>query len=198
MNPINLVPFADHSQKLPSKFLAPVEPIKTNSTWKILSAHFIDFTIAFSTSTFMSVIFGQSIKSLLITSGLKAAFSKQSLMPLEVSLLPLVLMSYFFMCYFMNHGQTIGMNLLKCRVSMKSQSFKQAFHWATHSTLLSLSLGVSYLLTKKNWETLKAHDYLYDQMMVVKEISPMNLLSKIEEIETTPHHEMEEDWSQAA
>src|SRR5690606_4090240 len=124
MNPINLVSFADHSQRLPRKFLAPTEPVKTNLTWKILSAHFIDFIIAFGTSTFMSVVFGQSVKSLLITRGLRAAFSQHSLMPLEVALLPLILMSYFFICHFMNHGQTVGMIVFKCRVSMKSQDYK--------------------------------------------------------------------------
>jgi hypothetical protein len=197
MNPINLVPFADHSQKLPSKFLSPNESVRSSSTWKILAAHFFDFTFAFGSSTFMSVIFGQTVKSLLLTSGLRFAFSKQSFMPLEVTLLPVILISYFFVCHFMNHGQTLGMMIVKCRIPMKSQDFKEALQWAVHSTILCLSMGMSYFFTRKNWQSTSSHDYLYNQLMLTKEITPINLITKIAEF-NSQEEEFEENYSQAA
>lgn len=198
MNQVNLLPFADHSQKLPANFLAPVKAIPKRTSWKILSTHLIDFTLAFSTSAMMGLIFGQAVKSLLITNRLHLAFSKQSLMPLEVTLLPLILMSYFFIGNFLNHGQTLGMMIMKGRISMKQQDFKEALIWAGHSTLLCLSFGISYLFTRQAWTKFTGHDYLYHQLMEVKEVSPVDLFVKIEEFESAAQEEMEEIYLKAA
>lgn len=196
MNPIDLIPFAEHSQKLPGKFLAPIQLKEKGSTWKIMASHFIDFILTFTATSVMTMLFSHSVKMVFVTRSLRMAFSEKEISSLAGPLLPLMIFSYFFFSYFMNHGQTPGMMLFKLRVNMKSKSFLQAAVWAAHSLFLSLSCGLSYFVGKAKWQNVKGHDYLYQDLVSYKEFRPVNLLSKVDEFNVV--EEVQEDWAKAA
>jgi hypothetical protein len=57
MNPINLVDYATHSQKIPTKFLH-VQVKKTEvRSWKILLSHLIDFYFILGVTCCMILFF---------------------------------------------------------------------------------------------------------------------------------------------
>lgn len=197
MNPIDLIPFAEHSQKLPGKYLAPIAKKEKSSTWKILASHFIDFGLTFVATSVMTMLFSHSIKSVLVTKSLRVAFSEKSVAALSAPLIPLMLFTYLFFSYFMNHGQTVGMMLIKRRVEMKSKSFYEAAKWAAHSLILIMTCGLSYFVGKTKWQSMKGQDYLYQDLISYKEFRPVNLLSKIEEFKAV-EEVVEEDWAKAA
>ena len=196
MNPIDLIPFAEHSQRLPGKFLAPTAVKEKVSSWKILASHFIDFVITFTITSAMTMLFSHSVKMVFVTRSLRLAFSEKEISSLAGPLLPLMIFSYFFFSYFMNHGQTPGMMLFKRRVNMQSKSFMEAAVWAAHSLFLCVSCGLSYFASKARWQNVKGHDYLYQDLVAYKEIQPVNLLSKVDEFSVV--EEVQEDWAKAA
>lgn len=183
MKQIDLVDFAQHSQKLPGKFLAPVKAENHIPTWKIFAAHLFDFGAVFTMTSVMGGMFNQSVKMVLVTKSLTAAFSDLTVMSLAFSFFPLMVFSYFFFSYFMNHGQTMGMMFLKKRIEMESKSFSDALRWAAFSLLLCFTGGLAFTVTKKFWQSFKGHDYLYADLMVEKQLSPINLLSEVDKFE---------------
>lgn len=197
MNPIDLVPFAEHSQKLPGKFLAPVAKKEHVPTWKIFAAHFIDFGTTFIATSVMTVLFSHSIKMILVTRSLQTTFNQMQINGLAAPILPLMLFTYFFFSYFMNHGQTYGMFLVKGRVDMQSKSFMEAFRWAAHSMILCLSCGISFLFSKAKWQGYKGHDYLYQDLLTYRESNAINLLARVDEF-AVEEVVQEENWANAA
>ena len=198
MNSIDLIPFAEHSQKLPGKYLAPVAKEEKVSTWKILASHLIDFSLTFVATSVMTMLFSHSVKSVLVTRSLRIAFSEKDVAALAGPLIPLMLFSYFFFSYFMNHGQTVGMMVFKRRITMQSNSFYEAAKWAAYSLFLVMTCGLSYLVGKAKWQNIKNQDYLYQDLVSYKEVQAINLLSKIDEFEAAKEVVAEEDWSKAA
>lgn len=197
MNSIDLVKFADHSQKLPSSFLQPVNEKNDFKLWKVFLTHYLDFSAVFVSTAIMASVFNQSLKTLLVSRLLQKAWSDEVIMTFSASMLPFMVFSYFFFSFFLNHGQTWGMFLMKKRIDMKSQSFKEAALWACYSMVLCFTGGLSYLIKKDKWQSYRPHDYLYDNLMVERQLAPMNLLSEIDKFQTEVPHE-EEEWSQAA
>ena len=195
MTPIDLIEFAQHSRKLPKTLLAPLQYKESLEVWKILSAHFFDFSLVFMTSTLMASIFNLSVKSFLVTRGLRVLFSEGMTFKLAMAFLPVVLFTYFFCCYFLNHGQTLGMLILKRRMKMKSNSIQDAFSWATHSFLLCTTGGISLRLKKSVWTHFMAHDHLYSEMLVHKEVAVIDLVADAEKNEEVHHYE---EYSRAA
>lgn len=193
MAPIDLKEFALKEQKLPKKFLASNGPRKPTSTWKILAPHFLDFMAASFLTSFMAVMFNQSIKMLMMTKGLQHAFNEQATISLASSLLPMIIFSYFFFSYYLNHGQTWGMHVFKKRMKMKSMSIKDSFYWASHSLFLCLTGGLFYLAKREQWQNLQGHDYLYHDLLLHKENYQIDLLKRIDEQET-----VEEEFAIAA
>lgn len=185
MNPIDLIPFAEHSQKLPGKYLAPIARNEKASTWKILASHSVDFGLTFIATSVMTLFFSQSVKTVLVTRSLRMAFSEKDVSSLAGPLIPLMVFSYFFFSYFMNHGQTLGMMLFKRRVDMQSKSFFEAAKWAAYSFFLVMTCGLSYIVGKSKWQNIKGHDYLYEDLVKYRDVAPINLLSKIEEFKVS-------------
>ena len=195
MTPIDLIPYAEQSKKLPKKVLSPDNKLNSPETWKILSSHFLDFGAAFMVSSFMALMFNLSIKGLLMTRGLRSVFSESTAFKLSMALFPLVLFSYFFSSYFLNHGQTYGMFILKRRMEMKSNSLRDAFSWATHSFLLCFTGGLSFLMKKDVWVSFRPHDYLYSELLVHKDYKSVDL---VEQTMVDSEKVDEKDWSEAA
>lgn len=181
MAPIDLKEFALKEQKLPKKLLTLTGARKTTSTWKILASHFLDFMAASFLASFMAVMFNQSIKMLLTTKGLQHAFNEHATIALVSSMLPMIIFSYFFFSYYLNHGQTWGMHVFKKRMKMKSMNFKDSFYWAAHSLFLCLTGGLFYLAKREQWQKLQRHDYLYHDLLLYKENYQIDLLKRIDE-----------------
>lgn len=201
MNPIKLVDYAEHSLKVPSEFLAPQAKKEDVKLWKVFFGHYLDFSAAVVATTMMSTFFNLSLKSFLVTKGLQKIWSDEVVSSFTIGALPSMVFCYFFFSYFFNHGQTWGMHLLKKRVSMNDKSFKEAAMWACSSMVLCFTGGLSYFIMKGKWQNFKANDYLYDHLMVERTLSPVHLVSAIEEYDRLEkeENEMEEqNWSRAA
>lgn len=196
MKQIDLVQFAEHSQKLPGKFLTPVQKKEQVSTARLLTAHMFDFGAVFVMTSVMGGMFNQSVKMILVSKSLNAAFSELTVMSLAFSFLPMIVFSYFFFSYFMNHGQTFGMMVMKKRIEMESKSFSESLRWAAFSLMLCFSGGLSYFITKPFWRSFKGHDYLYSELMTEKQFAPINLLSEIDKFEEEKFEE--ENYARAA
>lgn len=195
MAPIDLIPYAEHSRKLSQRLLVPVHRKGPVDVWKILTVHFFDFSMTYMLSSFMALMFNLSIKTLMVTNGLKSAFNEGTAFKLSLAFMPVILFSYFFSSYFLNHGQTWGMTLLKRRVEMQENSLKDAFIWATHSFLLCATGGLSYLVKKDIWQSFKTHDHLYAEMFKHNDFVFMDL---VKEADGNNHQHVEEEWKKAA
>lgn len=193
MKQVDLLSFAEFSEKIPETFLEP-EAVKPTSSWKILGSHFLDFGLSFFAATFMSFMFNHSVKMLLVTKGLKLAYSEALIVGMSGPVLPLTLFSYFFFSYFFNAGQTYGMYTFKIRTSMKPQSFREAFIWAVYSFALCVSCGISYFFKREIWKFVKAHDHLYHELLSYKEDYSMSLLAIID----SQKEEESVEWVKAA
>ena len=195
MKLIDLILFAEHSQKLPSSYLEP-KIKKETSSWNILAIHMMDFTVAYFITNIITLFLTESVSMIMIVSGIEKAFPYNQVMGFSSKLLPLVTFSYFFFLYFMNNGQTVGMRTFKKRVNLPQQSFRESFKWALRSFLLCATGGISFLFSWNKWGELEAHDYLYENLMGPKNFSPINLLAEIEHFEKK--EESQEKWQQAA
>lgn len=198
MNPIDLKEFAEHSQKLPSEWLHPQSKKSEFKLWKVFFTHYLDFAAAFTTTVMIAAVFNQSLKALVVANSLQKVWKDEIIMSFSASMLPFMVFSYFFFSFFMNHGQTWGMVLMKKRIEMKSQSFKDAGLWACYSMVLCFTGGLSYLIKKEKWQSFKPHDFLYDTLTMEREFAPVNLLSEIDKFNVVEVAHEEEDWAQAA
>lgn len=199
MNSIDLVEFAKNSRKLPSKWLAPVESKAQFKLWKVLMGHFLDFGAVVSVTVMTSTFFELSLKSLLVTKSMRQVWPESVAMTFTGFMLPFMVLSYFFFSYFMNHGQTWGMHMMKHRIAMKSLSFKEAALWACSSMVLCFTGGLSYLIQKDKWKAFSSHDYLYNDLMTERTLSPVTLLKEIDKFSEEKEEELvEESWSRAA
>jgi hypothetical protein len=156
----------------------PASPIEDFSTKRILLAHGADFWSAYFLASMMSMLSLQSIQFLMVSSGIKLHFLQAISFDFSFRLFPLVIFGYFFFSYLMNNGQTYGMYLVKKRIKMEELSFMKALKWASHSTLLCFSFGVSFLLRKEIWKEMRTHDYLYHEFLTHKDITHIDLISR--------------------
>jgi hypothetical protein len=193
MTPIDLVTFAEYSEKLPTSFLGPKKKTNPFSTLQVLTGHFIDFSFAFGTIAFMALVFNESMRPILMTKALKAAYQNETIFSLSASLFPAMVFCYFFLSYFMNHGQTYGMYVMKRRMVMKENSFQDALRSAAHSFILCFTCGLSFYFQNNVWNKVSQHDYLYEELLVDRDLAPIDLLSEIDKISSS-----EIVWTKAA
>ena len=195
MTIIDLTIFAEHSQKLPSRLLAPLVKREKFSTLKLLIAHGADMC---STMIMMSIISSclvHSLNLIIISKGFDT-FSDKTALRFTLQILPFFVFNYFFFCYFMNSGQSYGMFLMKKRIQMKSKSFVPAFKWASRSTILCFSFGLSHFIEKKIWSDFQAHDHLYHELISHHEEYTVDILLRGQEFKKAAPEE--EIWSKAA
>lgn len=183
MHQVQLLDFAQHSQKIPSFSLEKNDQRPKVSSWRILFAHFVDFGFTFFAATLMATLFNEYFKTVLVTAGLKAAFSSQHALSLTVTILPIFVFTNFFFSYFLNHGQTYGMHLMKLRVQMKPMSYQDSFKWALQSLSLCFTCGLTGVLFQDSWGAFRNHDYLYEELMAFKTNNEIDLISRIDEID---------------
>jgi hypothetical protein len=197
MTPVDLIPFANFSKKLPSFYLHPNKEKHPFENLKLFVSHIIDFYLCFGMTLFLVNTTSTQFESLLFNSKFSSPNEITSSIGFTFLIFPFFLFNYFFFSYFFNHGQTFGMHLTKKRIDQKSKSFNESLRWAAHSMTLCSSFGMSFFWQKSIWNKFRSHDYLYSDFVTYKESSPINLLEKIHEFETEKVIE-ESDWKKAA
>lgn len=197
MTPIDLVPFAEHSQKLPSQLLSPKQIKDNRHTMKLLFAHWLDFVVVMGIIGMMSALFSHGVQFFMVTKGLRLALPANSASTFMSSLVPFTIFNYFFFSYFMNQGQSWGMLMMKKRIEIQNKNFMSAFKWAAWSTMLCLSCGIVYAFTKTKWTGVKEHDHLYSDLVAFRNDDSINLLNTVEKWSAEVPPELEE-WQKAA
>jgi len=197
MTPIDLIPFAHYSKKVPPLFLSPNNHKRQFLFLRLIVSHMTDFYLCLVITNFLVMTTSIQIESLLFDSKLASTGDITSTLGFSFLIFPFFLFNYFFFSYFFNDGQTYGMHLTKKRIDQKPKSFNESFKWAAHSMTLCFSFGLSYFWQKSIWNKFRSHDYLYSEFVTYKESSPINLLEKIHEFENEKVIE-ESDWKVAA
>lgn len=205
MTPIDLLDYTDSSSNIPQQVLKHSVPKHAEvTTWKILVAHFIDFTSVLM-MTFMGAKFLElSLNGYMAGSMLQRSFGQVPFAALVNSSLPLMFMSYFFFSYFFNHGQTYGMYKMNLRIDMPELNFRSAFLWSMFSSALVMTGGLTLLFSRqwakeKGWGTFKGHDHLWVDLMQERVLSPLSLVEISNQVQDKKVEEnLEDDWSQAA
>lgn len=184
MAPIDLKQFADHSQKIPSKYLNHFH--KDSFTRKILLSHLIDFAaifmIAWSMKFFMEATFG----SFMLGKSLKTIWAQTPTETTFPFFFAVTTATYFYCSYFLNHGQTWGMHKMNLRSSMEEFSFKDAGIW----TLFSMSVYVTgslFIYRGLDWVNAQGagkishHDFLYQTFVMIKDEKAPSLVDLTQE-----------------
>jgi len=203
MNPVDLIDYAEHSEKIHSNFLkAGQVKLKVIQRKRVLLAHCLDSVLIFMLSSWAGTLLNLSLSNLLVTRSLRQAFSKIETMPLSLSLIVLTAFSYYFFSYFFNQGQTISMRLLGIRVRMEEMAYRASMVSGLYSLSVSLSLGLSLLIESERLQgtglgTFETHDYLYQELLLEKLIQPFSLVEFAERNVVKTKTEFEE-FKQAA
>lgn len=144
----------------------PTKKIKLE-TFKILLSHFIDLCI----SLIITILVTSSLSEII---PVHSKFAEDYLVSSNISFslisFPFVVLNYFFFSYLMNHGQSIGMHVFSKRIKLNYKSISEALIWATRSTALVLSFGLTYFVNKSPWQNYQDHDYLYLELINFKNI----------------------------
>ena len=186
MAPFNLSDLAVKELKISEAHLSPAKP--KSFVGKLLVAHFLDFWAIFWATTFATAIFQAAFKLHLTTSSLNKAWGTVSLSPFAVFAWTSIALTYFFMSYFLNQGQTAGMKIMKCRVKMPHHSFKDALHWAVKSFGIYVTMGFNARAFSAN---VAAHDYLWHELVAQKEVVAPDVMSLVKE-------DVKEEFAEAA
>lgn len=194
MTPIDLTLFALHSQKIPSKVLAPKKVVFKFKAIKLLAAHLIDGLTSGYVAFLLSFMYDSALRMIMVTEGLRENYPWDMTFNMAIRVTPFIMLSYFFFCYFFNHGQTYGMFLMKSRLKLKEKSLKESLKWAAHSLLMCVSFGSYYFVSKKFWNDYKNHDYLYHELLTHKEDHSINILDRADQLSD----DLFEDWKMAA
>lgn len=186
MAPFNLSDLAVKEIKIPGTHLSPAK--SKSFIGRFLAAHFIDLWAVFWATTFVTAIFKSAVQMHLMTSSLHKAWGSVALTPFAVFAWTTISLTYFFMSYYMNHGQTPGMKIMKCRVKMSHHSFMEALHWALKSLAVYVSFGFKAKAFSAN---VGPHDYLWQELVAQKEIAAPDLMTLVTD-------EVKEEFAEAA
>ncbi len=189
MKPIDLCPFSEHSQKIPSSYLVTkVEIDKTFKKREVFATHALDSVFILQTFIWFKTFLQISIGNYMMTDLLQDAYSSTGGFLLNCALVLFLGYSYFCASYFFNQGQTPGMKILKKRISMEELSFDSALRWTAYSLSLYATIGmtVNSLHSKykdEGYGSFQAHDHLYQQLLTYKTWATPNLVDAIETCE---------------
>ncbi|HXH75782.1 MAG TPA: hypothetical protein VNJ08_12485 [Bacteriovoracaceae bacterium] len=192
MQPIDLIDYADHAVKIPSSFLNHVVIPKKVPIWKVMLSHWIDLYAVFSFTVFVTVMLAASNTVYLSSEKLQKIVSTGP--GTYVFIFGLLMVSYFFLSYFLNHGQSLGLYSIKKRIPMEEKNIKSAFHWSLVSSLTCLTGGIASIYLELETK-LASHDYLYVELLQHKEFSIAIL---VKESQSKELQEFEEAYKQAA
>jgi|GEM_PF-2286878 len=186
MNVIDLIDVTACGEKIPVEqlniFLIQKEtPV---SAGKIFLSHFIDLSLIIASSLFVEIMIDLTMGHYLFTHSLRLAYENSSMPVASLFIFSTMFISYFFFSYLLNHGQTAGMYYSQIRVHMKPKSFRSSLCWSLYSLAVVVSLGT--LIQKgKEWPkrygmgSIESHDHLYQELIIEKGISPVNLVNQL-------------------
>lgn len=184
MTPLNLIRFAEFSEKIPIQLTFALEKKSNNIFLKLFLSHTLDYlTSALIASTIVYFFNGQILDSFYTIGKVDQEFLISINVGFSLLIFPFIMFNYFFFSYFLNHGQSCGMYLVNKRIIMESKNYREASKWALHSSLMCLSLGLSYLFKRKLWDKFTEHDYLYNNLVTAQTYPiPIDLLIRLDEI----------------
>lgn len=154
---MNLIPFALFSEKIPSTLLAPEK--KKPVLLKNIFSLFIDYLAVTSFSALIT-----SMTSLFFNSYLETLSNKfQMIYPSYMGLIvfPLMLFTYYSICFYACDGLTIGSKVTKQRIT-QAYPLKQALFF----TLTISSFGATYFLIR---DSFKKIDYRYENLIAIRD-----------------------------
>ncbi len=166
MAPFNLSDFAVKEIKIPSSGLRPAQ--EKNYLGKYLTAHFLDFWALFWINAVATFFFKSTLQSFMSTRSLNDAWDGVNFSPVAGFTFMAFTFTYFFASYFMNHGQTAGMKIMKCRVRMKEHSFSESLRWTLKSIATYATFG---LVSKRFAAQVAPHDHLWHELVAQKEMA---------------------------
>jgi uncharacterized RDD family membrane protein YckC len=142
---------------------------------------FIDLWAIFTLNFLVASLFQSTVKLLLTTSSLRKVWTMTDLTLLNSLSWTSVAIMYFFTSFYLNRGQTAGMHLMKCRISMKEHDAASAFRWSMMALSHYFTLGLSFFFVKKMEGKISAHDHLWHELVAQKEIAAPDVRTLIEE-----------------
>jgi hypothetical protein len=182
MNPVDLVDYTNKKNKIPSHHLVHKSSKESEAkTWKILGAYILDSMAISSLSSGLFFLLKIYFATFMVGDALTLAFNRIPFADLSMSLMPLLLTSYYFFSYFFNDGQTWGKSVFKNRIQIPELNLRSCLIWALFSTTVTMSFGLSYFvlypwMQKRGFGKLKQHDHLYEYLMLERTLSPVNLV----------------------
>ena len=165
MAPFNLSEFAVKEIKIPSPQLRPAQT--KSFLGRYLASHLLDFWALVWMNATATYIFKMTFQSFMSTNKLNNAWDMVNFSRAAGFTFIAFSLIYFFTCYSMNHGQTWGMKVMKCRVRMKEHSFSDAVAWTLKSAVTYATLGFA---TNKFAHSIVAHDHLWHELIIQKEM----------------------------
>ena len=175
MNPIDLLSYSEHQCKISRDKLMPAKVSPPIALWKILAAFFVDSWLVWIVTLMGHSVFSQALTGFVFNQKLIKLMDQSFLIPFKVY--PLVLISYFFVSYFFNHGQSLGQFLFKLRLVVPEKNFPSALRASLICTGICLSGGLLVFWSKSKYQVV-AHDYLYVDLIRHKDFSPINLIEQ--------------------
>ncbi len=187
MAPFNLSDFAVKEIKIPTPHLVPAKT--GNYLGKFLAAHFLDFWALVWINATATFLFKSTLGSFMSTRELTQAWDAVNFSAATGFTFMAFSFAYFFTCYYMNHGQTPGMKVMKCRVRVKEHNFSESMRWTLKSFATYATLG---LVSQRFASSVVPQDHLWHELVTLKEVAAPDVRSLI----TTT--EKEEEFARAA
>jgi uncharacterized RDD family membrane protein YckC len=192
----NLLHYSTHSQKISPAELEMNKTPPQFKTWKLLTAFLMDFYIVAMAASLMSFAFKGAVATLMATPTMSYSLFKVDMNSLSFSILPLLMVSYFFFSFYMNDGQTFGMKKFKLRLENTGYDPKCSLLWAARCSSVVLTFGFSMFFIKNIFQkSCLSHDHLYHTLMIQTEWAAPSLVERTtqEDIST-----IEENYIRAA
>lgn len=176
MHSIDLRDYADHTVKIPGKFLNRAPVSERPQKRKIVLSLWFDYAIVLvATGVFFGAL-QQWGTELLPSDRLHGLVKKSSLY--RTSLFCAILYTYYIGSYFFNHGQTPGQLLVKLRLPMKDKCFSSALRWGLYSMVSAMSFGLFAWRMGLGHE-LTSHDYLYRDFVAYRDHGAPDLFERL-------------------
>jgi hypothetical protein len=197
MKHIDLLDFAVHSQKINQTLLipAPTQKKPLGHKLKVFLALAMDLFIVMLITAIFNKLLLQTANSFFIGDSLELALEKTS--GLELWIYPMIALSYFFSCFCLNEGQSLGMRLVQKRLDLHSPNLKECLKWSLWSMSACFTFGISSFLIKA--PSFVPHDHLYLNLLTEKDQIAINLIEETRKYQEAAAISIEdEDFKMAA
>lgn len=157
---------------------------------KILIALMMDLFIVAAVSSIITGFFGFALGSYFSTPILQKVWSLMRFNILNLATLGIISVSYFYLCYYLNAGQTFGAHYLGLRLNVKGHDSHAAFENALVTLGVYLSFGFS---AGKFASRVSQHDFRYNEFIGFREMKAPNLVKAIELYSASEEESLEKE-----